>query len=424
MCVLYSVLLHLLCYPTSTLGPIARNDEGTMAPIQQILEIDSIVQLPHDYDPEYGPAMSVAFSDSHCVFTFVEKEFRDHKNLGVALVTLSDFNLDTLRFDDTAIERVDGINQNERGSLHAIGLKERSLAMLFDSSLVIYSIKGKLAAARNGYRVPAGYGAIDWLDDSHVLLHPKGYHHPNSLNSHEDLYIVNIQSGEVSQVTLPDAEAAIFRLFAPNRFVAVAFGTIWYIRPTDGSLFRLSKSNQWEYAWRGSYTVNGELLQIARNSASKQLRSQNKKSLIHLIDSTINSEQLSYVTSVEFDEQCSIVYLITYCGEDSLGKIRPMRVQSIFLKNNQGPMIATYTNTSQSSDVICSRSTYPVDIGGLNSRLQGRFLYKLGHRAPMSTAYRVGVSLKHLAKAELDYKLKHGSKVTVTRYRYKQPCVN
>lgn len=423
-------MLYILLLLSQTMGCSANSIKGvdllgeiSPVPIQRIIVIDTIVQLHPEYDAETGSRMVVAYSPSQCVFTFVVEEQNESKVLGLAIVTLTDINLDTLQFDDRAIEDTNRFNQNSRGGLHAMSLIENNLAMLFDSSVIVYRIHGKDAIAHNEYRVPAGYGKLDWIDSDHMVLHPVGYHHPLSLRCHEDLYILDVRSGGISSVTLPDTEAAVFRLFAPNRFVSAAFGSLWYLRPTDGSLFRWSESNQWVCAWQGNYTVDSELLRLTRSSASHEVRSYNKKALIDSIDLSVNSGRSSYATGVEFDEQCSVAYVVEYRGEDSLGIRRPALVRAVQLSGAEARLVALYEDRPRSSGMICSRNTYPVQIGGLNSSLKEGFMYKIGHRAPMGIAYQEGASLQEIARAELEYSLNQGARITLTRYRYNQPCL-
>jgi hypothetical protein len=395
----------------------------SVRPIQDIFVIDTIVQLPVDFDTEVGVIRS--FGDGVCLFTYAIKDTMDGIEVGFARLNLDSWQLDTLRFEDSADSSDTSVDKLHHGQFKSLSHYGQRVSILYDSLIIIAQIQGRSMTTVAEYRVPAGFYRQDWLNENTVILRPPGYMGPTWPHQHRDIHLVDVETGAITKAQLPDDEAAIFQLFSPDRFVVASDGVLWYLRPTDGSLFRREQNATWTLVVEAGIKPSELLVNLARASESKEHRSFNRLELIDSVELLIENSRSAYASYLMIDSRCKLAYICDYRGQDSTGDYRSSHVRVVPLSGaNVFATSPWYSDPSAATDVQCRRTTYPVSIALRQAVIVGDYLYALGDRAAMSIAYDERLTLRQLRTAEFSDQLHNGAKFAITRYRYIPPCAD
>lgn len=389
---------------------------GTV-PVQRYFVLDTIIGLPVDYVDNGLPILH-QFSDSLCLFVAA----REDGNASVLKVGLELMRLDTLEFyysrdDFTQSEKV-----NHRGGLIALTVRQHSVLLLFDSTIVLSTLKGDTLVWQAEYDKPPGYGRIDWLNDSIAILHPLAYHHPRDLQQLDEIILFNVLRGMYVAIKLPDEDAAVFRLFQPHRFIAAFDDEAWYLRPTDGTLFRLSKTYRWQIVVESLFTARPVLKGLVQLAKTKEYREGNKFALIDTIDILLNDSNCLYASYMLYDRFCRTMFVCLNQGEDTSGTRRDGIVYAFNVE--QVPATQRLIHDSPwKNGVICDRTTFPVELAIGQCEIVGDYLYKLGYGIDMQSAYQEGVDASILGQQERMRMLQEGARYTITRYKIQRRCL-
>jgi hypothetical protein len=411
-------LLHLvfLLMLTSGFDAEAQSPRATV-PIQHFYVLDTIVGLPVEY-LDNGGLIIRHFTDSLCFFVAAQ----DNGDASILKVRLDGMVVDTLEFDLSRSDFDLPEKVKYRGILQTLTARHRSVVLLFDSTLVVTALMGDTLAWQVEHVKPPGYNRIDWLNDSIVILHPAAYHHPRDLLHLDEIVLFNVQTGKYLAVKLPDEDAAVFRLFQPHRFIAAFDDEAWYLRPTDGTLFRLSKTYRWQIVVDGLITARPALQGLVGLAKTREYREGNKFALIDTIDVLLNDSNCLYASYMLYDRFCRTMFVCVNQGEDTSGTRRDDIVYA-FNVDRVSETQRLIHDSPWKNGVLCDRTTFPVELAIGQCEIAGDYLYKLGYGFDMQSAYQEGVLASTLREEERIRMLQEGARYCITRYKIQRRCL-
>jgi len=409
------LLLVSLLMMQSGFNAEAQSPRATV-PIQRLFVLDTIVGLRVEYLDNGGPIIR-HFTDSLCFFVAAQ----DNGDASILKIRLDEMAVDTLEFDYSLGDFDLPEKVKYRGFLHALTVRHRSVLLLFDSTIVVTALKGDTLAWQVEHVKPPGYNRIDWLNDSIVILHPVAYHHPRDLLQLDEIVLFNVQTGKYVAVKLPDEDAAVFRLFQPNRFIAAFDDETWYLRPTDGTLFRLNKTNRWQIVVDGLFPARPALRGLVELAKTKEYREGNKFALIDTIDILLRDSNCSYASYMLYDRFCKTMFVCVNQGEDT-SETRRDGIVYAFDVDRVSTTQRLFHDSPWRNDMICSRSSFPVELAIGRCEIVGDYLYKLDYGIDMQSAYQEGVVVSTLREEERMRMLQEGARFCITRYKIQRTC--
>lgn len=409
-------LLLLILLLRNGLEAEAQSPRATV-PIQTHFVLDTIIGLPVEY-LDNGGLITRHFTDSLCFFVAAQ----DNGEASILKIRLDGMVVDTLEFDYSLGDFENPEKVNYRGMLQTLSARHRSILLLFDSTIVITALRDDTLAWQVEHVKPPGYNRIDWLNDSIVILHPVAYHHPRDLLQLDVIILFNVQTGKYFAVKLPDEDAAVFRLFQPNRFIAAFDDEVWYLRPTDGTLFRLSKTNQWQLVVDGLFPPRHALKGLVQLARTKEYREGNKFALIDTIDVLLNDSNCLYAWYMLFDRYCKTMFVCVNQGEDTSGTRRDGIVYA-FNVDRVSTTKRLIHDSPWRNGVLCDRTTFPVELAIGHCEIVGDYLYKLGYGIDMQSAFQEGVDASTLSEEERMRMLQEGARYCITRYKIQRRCL-